>query len=129
MEDLIPTKDDYILIDGELRMVTCKDLDGEVWYECKMLTKEEKDFSILSLVAIGNTPIIGDAIIGDIIESCNYFNSGYIDIFDPVKYYVYIPNYSVEYKRLELTKLAKKLYNIQDDFNGKLFLVNRRESK
>ncbi len=90
------------------------DWDDEEWVEHKPTNRPE-------IVTEGSD------ILRDIEEwDTHYFDDSYSKFFDLNKKYTYIPDYSVIYRKLNLTRLARKMYGIPEDFKGDLYLAKKR---
>ena len=109
-----PMTGDYLVIDGNVIIVSMIDLDNDVWVE------------------VGNPDLIYEMIPStgkDIIEHSDNFSfldDKTLDDIDISKYYTYLPKYFYKFERMKLTKLAKISYNIPHTFTGELWLLIRR---
>lgn len=114
MARTIPTDKDYLIIGDELYKVICVDLDDEIWVEGKVVDRMDVT--------------TGEYILKDIEAwDTHYFDDSYIGYFEVNKKYSYIPDYYVNYRKLKLTRLARKLYNIPDSFTGDLYYAEPKK--
>jgi len=109
----IPTEGDLVILFGDIYEVFTLDLDGEVW----IVSNTNVEFTDVSAV-------LGLALVSRFTEY-EFFTSDMYYKVDSDKYYTYLQDYLFQYDNLELTELAKVLYNIEDDFTGELFLARR----
>src|SRR5210317_1609942 len=104
----IPTEGDLVILFGDIYEVFTLDLDGEVW----IVSNNNVEFTDVSA-------ILGLALASRFTEY-EFFTSDMYYKVDSDKYYTYLQDYLFQYDNLELTELAKVLYNIEDDFTGEL---------
>ena len=110
----IPIRGDLIIIDNVVLEIFIRDLDGDIWV-C-----DNKGTSIKEMI-----PSRGEDIYNE-FDNYGFFQDEIREYIKYESYYTYIPDYLYNFKKLNLTKLARKMYNIADDFKGKVYIAIRR---
>jgi hypothetical protein len=110
---------DKIVYRGFLTDIFYEDLDGDVWFEdkSKFYESTEGDNIIRSLEhRDGELPFHYSAY--------EYLTIDVLEFIENGKMYTFADDYEKEcYKKIKLTKLARKIYNIPDNFKGDLYVL------
>lgn len=101
---------DYVKYRDEMIILLFEDLEGDLWFEMKNY-KEDFDISgEFFIEEIGN-------------NECIYLDEDYLHFIKKSSYYQYIEESFEIPKKINLTKLARKMYNIPEDFTGDFYKV------
>jgi hypothetical protein len=101
-------------MDGVIREIVTIDNYGDIWISCG---KDSDLATILGSVLINSC---GD----ENIVPC--FTIENLEFIKEDLYYTYISSRINDFLKLKLTKLAKKMYSIPEEFNGALYINKRR---
>ena len=110
----IPIRGDLIIIEGYAVEVFIRDLDGDMWIAYN------KDIVPEMIPSRGHD-------LYHQFENYGFFQDEVYEYLEPETYYTYLPDYFYGFEKLNLTRLARKVYNIPEDFKGEVYIAIRRD--
>lgn len=109
----IPIRGDLVIIEGYTVEVFIRDLDGDMWIAYNRDIVPEM------------IPSRGYDLYHQ-FETYGFFQDEVYEYLEPETYYTYLPDYFYGFEKLNLTRLARKVYNIPEDFKGEVYIAIRR---
>lgn len=107
---------DYVVIKGHLVKILFEDMEYDLWHES---FDGEGDSGSNFKRAFKE-----DLKRGEDFGCCSYFIKEHMVHFEDHKIYNFFSDFNaIYYTKIKLTRLARKVYNLPDDFNGDIWVL------